>query len=187
MKKQLKSFAPRVLLFVFIALVLGVSLYNLNAKMLLGEELPMPLGFGAAVVLSGSMEPELSENDLVIVKKTDEIYERQVVVFQDGASLVVHRIIELDGDTVVTQGDANNTKDDPISKKDIKGEVVFAIPFVGLLVKLLKTPLAVVLLLAAAVFLLNRSYRKEKDTKNDELREIADEIRALTAELKKKP
>ena len=58
----------RWLLIVVCGLILGVNVYLANANSLVGNQLPMPFGYGAAVVLSGSMEPEFSEGDLIIVK-----------------------------------------------------------------------------------------------------------------------
>ena len=68
--KHLKAFA-RTMLIIFVSLVLGVNLYNWNAKSLMGNVLPMPMGYGAAVVLTGSMEPTIMEDDLIIVAEQD--------------------------------------------------------------------------------------------------------------------
>ena len=54
----------------------------INAKNLVGNNLPMPFGYGAAVVLSGSMEPAFSKGDLIIVKETDEYGLNDIVVFE---------------------------------------------------------------------------------------------------------
>ncbi len=179
MKQKIMSYCKRGLLFLLISLLFGVSVYSLNATRVLGDQMPMPFGIGASVVLSGSMEPTLSENDLLIVRETEELYVGQVIVFQSGRSLTVHRIIELDGDSLTTQGDANNTLDDPITRDMVKGEVVLAIPYVGILIKLIKEPLVVVLLLIAAVVLMERSFKKEKSKEEDELKKLKDEIEAL--------
>ena len=79
----------------------------------------------------------------------------------------------------VTQGDANNTPDDPIQMSQIKGTVVLRVPLVGYLVNMIKTPLGTILILAAAVFLLERSFHKEKEKDLDKLEEIRREIEKL--------
>jgi hypothetical protein len=79
----------------------------------------------------------------------------------------------------ITQGDANNTPDDPIQLSQIKGTVVMSIPLVGYLVNMIKTPLGTILILAAAVFLLERSFHKEKEKDLDKLEEIRREIEKL--------
>ena len=62
--------------------------------------MPMPFGFGISAVLSGSMEPEYSTDDLVIVRSTDVYQIGAVVVYQDGSTLIMHRIIAVDDDPV---------------------------------------------------------------------------------------
>ncbi len=169
----------------FASIVLGAAVYTWNAKNITGDQLPMPLGFGAAVVLSGSMESELSKNDLIFVKRTNELSVDKIVVYQSGRSLTVHRIVEINGDEIITKGDANNTADPPITSDMIKGEVVLVIPFLGLIINLVQNPIIVFFILALAIYLMERSFRKEKGKKLDELEEIKNEIRKLTDELKK--
>ncbi len=176
--------AIRILLLVLVALILGLGIYNLNAKTLLGEQMPMPFGVGASVVLSGSMEPELSVNDLIIVKETDTLRVGQIIVYQDGNSLVVHRIIAIDGDRITTQGDANTGADEPITAEAVKGEVITAIPVVGLAVHFLQNPVVIVLILGLAIWLLERSFRKEKSEDKSELDKIKEEIKELSEKLK---
>jgi signal peptidase len=144
----------------------------------------MPFGVGLTVVLSGSMEPELSVGDLLVVARQDSYTVGEVVVFQEGRIGVVHRIIEMDGSTVTTQGDANNAPDEPMDISRIKGKVVLAIPMVGYLVNMIKTPVATVIILAAAIFLLERSFHKEKEKDADQLEEIKREIERLKQETK---
>ena len=173
----------RVLIITVIGIIIGGSVYSWNARRVVGNSLPMPFGIGASVVLTGSMEPTLSVNDLVFIKAQDSYKEGDVIVFQDGRSLVIHRIIYIDEQTVNTQGDANDVDDGPRSVKDIKGRMVFAIPFIGLIVRGLKTPPGTIIMLAAAVFLMNLSWKKEKEAGNKDLDHIKDEIRRLKAEM----
>ena len=180
-KKFSKKTVFRYIVFSFIGIVLGLFVYTQNAKGLLKDKMPMPFGYGMSVVLSGSMESRLSVDDLVIIKATDSYNVNDIVIYQDGNSLVIHRIIEIDGDTVTTKGDANNTSDEPIQKSQIKGVLVYDIAGFGAVVNILKQPVFVILILAAAFLLTELSYRKEKDTDTEEL----DEIKKMIEELKK--
>ena len=184
-KHQKKRFSKktvfRYIVFSFIGIVLGLFVYTQNAKGLLKDKIPMPFGYGMSVVLSGSMESRLSVDDLVIIKATDNYKVNDIVLFQYGNSLVIHRIIEIDGDTVTTKGDANNTADEPINKSQIKGVLVYDIAGLGAVVNILKQPVSVFIILAAAFLLTEFSYRKEKDTDTEEL----DEIKKMIEELKK--
>lgn len=178
MKKIVKTIV-RIALLALVALIVGMNLYTLNATRLAGDAVPMPLGVGGAVVLSGSMEPELSVGDLMIIKEQATYAIGDVVVFQDGSTAVVHRIIDMNEDTVTTKGDANNVADEPIPKDRIKGAVVAVIPLVGYAVNLIKTPVGTIVILLLAVWLLERSFRKEKVSDAQALAELRAEIEAL--------
>lgn len=88
-------------------------------------------------VISHSMYPALNRGDLILVKEVaaEEIEVGTVVVFRHGGGLAVHRVIEIEGDTIITRGDANPKADDPITYDDIVGRV----PTIG--ESLVKVPL----------------------------------------------
>ena len=178
MKKRYKSII-RIALLVLLAALVGISIYSVNARMVGGNAMPMPFGFGMTVVLSGSMEPELSVDDLLIVAAKDSYEVGDVVVFQTQRTAVVHRIIAINGEEIITRGDANTADDEPITLANIKGRVVCAIPFVGYVVHLIKTPIGTLLLLGLAFWLLEASFKKEKAEKKNELDAIRQEIEAL--------
>ena len=180
-KKKLKG-SFRLLLLILCGLILGINVYLANANSLVGNQLPMPFGYGAAVVLSGSMEPEFSEGDLIVVKETDNYNENDIVVFQDGNSLVVHRIINIDGKTITTKGDANKTADEPIIISAVKGKVLFWIPFVGNVVECVKTPIGTICIIAAAIALIEIPRRNEKKKDDQERQKIFEEIERLKKE-----
>lgn len=177
-KERLKGFL-RTALLLTLSLFLGVNIYLWNAQSVMGNSLPMPFGYGVAVVLTGSMEPALSANDLIIVQAKDAYELRDIVVYQSNSSLIVHRIVETDGETIITRGDANNAADAPIRAEYIKGKVIGHIPGFGAVIKLLKEPVVVIGIGGVALFLLERSYRKEKERDEDKLEEIKAEIRRL--------
>ena len=180
-KFKLKS-TFRLLLLILCGLILGVNVYLANANSLVGNQLPTPFGYGAAVVLSGSMEPEFSKGDLIVVKETENYKLNDIVVFQDGNSLVVHRIISIDGETITTKGDANKTADEPINVSTIKGKVLFWIPFLGNVVSFLKTPLGTVCIITSAIALIEIPHRREKKKDDEERQKIIEEIERLKME-----
>ena len=171
MKKKVKAII-RITLLVIVALLIGGNIYVLNASRLVGNTVPMPFGVGAAVVLSGSMEPELSVGDLLIISERESYEIDDVVVYQDSGMAITHRIVFIADNEIITRGDANNTDDSPISREQIKGEVVIAIPFVGYAVNAIKTPIGTFGLLAGSVFLLERSFHAEKKKDKKELEAI---------------
>lgn len=172
----------RLLLLVICGIIIGMNVYLANANSLVGNQIPMPFGYGAAVVLSGSMEPEFSEGDLIVVKEAQQYKLDDIVVFQDGNSLVVHRIINIDGETITTKGDANIAADQPIDVSAIKGKVWFWIPFAGSAVRLLKTPLGTICMIAIAIALIEIPRRNEKKKDDEERQKIVEEIKRLKQE-----
>ena len=142
----------------------------------------MPFGYGIAIVLSGSMEPVISKDDLILVKESESYAVDDIVVYQNINSLVVHRIIAIDGDSIITKGDANNVADEPISAADIKGKVLMWNSFAGKCVSFLKTPIGTICIIAAAIALIEIPHRKEKDKDDEERQKIIDEIRRLKEE-----
>ena len=180
-KGKSKSFWRRLVL-IFLGLLLGVNMYLANARQLVGNQIPMPFGYGVAVVMSGSMEPTFSKNDLIIVKKSDDIKVGDIVVYQSGHMLIVHRVIALDDKTVVTKGDANNVADPQFNLSEVKGTVVTWITKLGLIVNALKSQLGVISVLAVAILLVELSFKKQKKNDTAEL----DEIRKQIGDLKNK-
>lgn len=181
--KALKMMILRLFLFIVISMTLGLSLYSWNAHKLVGTKLPMPFGVGSAVVLSGSMEPELSVNDVIVVRDTGDYQINDVVVFEDKSIMVVHRIIAIYGDEIITKGDANNAADTPITIDSIKGEVVASVPGAGVIVNAIKSPIGIILILGISVLLIELSYRRERNKGQKDIEDIKEEIRKLRKEL----
>ena len=169
----------RRLVLVLLGLLMGLQIYFVNAGRIMGDLLPMPFGYGAAVVLSGSMEPTYSAGDLLIVKKADHYQTGDIVVYQTGQNLVVHRITDMNGETVTTQGDANNAPDEPFAVTQIKGISVGSIPFVGTWFRILKTPAGLMAAFLCTVFLTEVSFRKQSDAGAAELEKLKEEIQRL--------
>ena len=172
----------RIVLLSVIGLIIGISLYGYNARTFVGNPMPMPFGWGASVVLSGSMEPALSVNDLVFVREQDSYETGDIVVYQDEGSLVIHRIISLDKNEVITQGDANNTADSPIDISLIKGKAVASLPFVGAAAQFLKTPVGFILVIIVSIALFEMPYLKQRKKADDDLEKIKEEIKRLKGE-----
>lgn len=184
-KKNVLSYIYRIIIALVVSVILGLSIYVVNVKKITEKKLFMPFDKTIAVVLTGSMAPTITESDLIVIEKTDDYQIDDIVVYQDGAKLVVHRIVKIEGDQIRTSGDANNgSLDDPIVKEQIYGEVIDIIPFLGLIFKVLKSPIGIVTITGLAIYLLVLSYRKEKEEKSNQLQDIKKEIEKLKNELK---
>ena len=187
-KKTLKTVG-----YCFSAVVLCAVLYAVVftavVKIKNPQGLSMPFGFGASFVLSGSMEPEISTDDLVFVKRADELHVGDVVLYNTGGSNVLHRITKIDGDMITTQGDANNTEDKPFPKSAVLGAYIGKIPSGGKIIRFVTNPpfvMAVVFLLivAAVTWMFVEEHRKRK--KLDSIKAEIDRLKAENEELRKK-
>lgn len=140
-----------------LVLLLASNLYVLAAQRLFHVSDPSVLGVRTAVVLTGSMEPSIRANDLVVVHRQASYSAGDVVMFRSGASTVTHRITQVTPEGYRTKGDANNTEDAGVTPpEDVLGRVVLTLHGVGAAVQFLKTPLGalcLVLLIPALVLL----------------------------------
>lgn len=108
-------------------------------------------GYTIFQVITGSMAETIEIKDIVIVKFTNDVKENDIVTYRSGENFVTHRIIRIDGEQIITKGDANNTEDAPISKSDIIGKVVFIISNVAVWIKVLKTPQVIIAILITII------------------------------------
>ena len=135
------------------------------------------------------MEPEISTDDLVFVKKPGKLQVGDVVLYNTGGSNVLHRITKIDGDMITTQGDANNTEDKPFPQSAVLGVYVGRIPSGGKIIRFVTNPpfvMAVVFLLivAAVTWMFVEEHRKRK--KLDSIKAEIDRLKAENEELRKK-
>ena len=95
---------------------------------------------------SGSMEPYLKVNDLIIIKTEKKYNEDDIITFEDNGYYTTHRIIKIDGNTITTKGDSNNTNDPNITEERIVGKVIYRLRVYGFLSYLLLKPYSWVLI-----------------------------------------
>ena len=83
-------------------------------------------GYSVLIVNSGSMEPQLKIGDIILIKECKEYESGDIITYNvNNSYLVTHRIVEKEGNYVITKGDSNNTKDEKVNKNNIEGKVIF--------------------------------------------------------------
>lgn len=84
-------------------------------------------GISILTVSSGSMIPEFSVGDVIIIKECDNYNINEIITYNvNDEYLVTHRIIEKYGEDFVTKGDNNNIQDkDVVLKENVEGKVIY--------------------------------------------------------------
>jgi signal peptidase len=129
-----------------LSLVVLFNLYTMASRALTGTQYPTVFGVGSATVVSGSMEPAIHVNDMVVTIPVRNIQKNDIVTVRGMNFTTTHRVVKVDKNTITTKGDANNVTDTPITKKVVVGKVAFVIPKIGYVGRFLGTPVGIFLL-----------------------------------------
>lgn len=169
---------------VLLVLVIIFNVTNLVMRQTSNELQPRLFGFSSAIIISGSMEPTISVNDLVIYKEKDNYQVGDVVIFANfgGESLTTHRIVGTAEDGFITRGDANNTEDlYHVNPDAVYGAVWLVIPYVGVVSEIMMKPLGIMLvvLLGFVLVALPVLLGKKKEDEEEELDDVQAEIERL--------
>lgn len=115
-----------------------------------------PFGIKVAIVSTGSMEPTLKINDFVVVKKPKQIQINDIISYKEDSSdiEVLHRVIKINDDEIITKGDANNIEDKPITSDKVTGIYVTKIKYFGNMINFIKKPVVFSLIITFFVILM---------------------------------
>lgn len=152
-----------------IIVVIGIAIIWIGLRVAFGTENPF------YVVSSGSMIPNLNIFDVIIVQghvSFDHLKIGDIIVFNrpDGHDkVIVHRVAEiLNKDPLVirTKGDANPGSipgtDFPITKGDYIGKVVYVIPQIGYVTRILTPPINYIIIAVIVGIMLVKQFGKPK-------------------------
>jgi hypothetical protein len=75
----------------------------------------------------------------------------------------------IEGQMIITKGDANNTKDKPIHRDTVIGKVMKVIPHIGIYKKVLATPIVYIsIIITLILFTMTISYNRSPERNKDE-------------------
>ena len=143
MKKVMKIIGNAILniLALIAIIVLVISGYVIYRLKIQNKPYATVCGYTALEVVTGSMSGSIEIGDIVIVKITKDVREGDIIVYSNDNNLITHRICKINGETIITKGDANNTEDDPITVNDIIGKVQYTLRNIGIWKDVLSSPL----------------------------------------------
>ncbi len=118
-------------------------------------------GYDMNIVLSDSMKPVFSAGDLVITVPPGGIFGKEIepssiVLYDNGNELIIHRVVSVDGNILVTKGDANEEPDPRlVETHQVKGIYLFGLPRLGYFKMFIETRLGwfLVIIVPAALLL----------------------------------
>lgn len=176
--KKVISIILNILLGVVILLLILFA-YNSIQTRVFHKEYSNVFGYTAFKVVSGSMYDTIDIGDIVIVKikKDKDVFsEDNIIVFKEENSIITHRIIEIDGEKIITKGDANNTEDEPITREKIIGKVTKIIPNVEIWKKVFTSPQVVISIITTIIlFTIAFSYDGDKKSKTNQEQDSSEE------------
>ena len=128
MVKKIFKYLTNILsciLFIFLI----IAIYGKVSILISSNPYPNYFGYTIFQVASGSMEPALYKDDVILVKIDSNDYKKDDIIsyLKDG-SIITHRILYIDGDLLTVKGDNNNTIDTPINKDIVIGKVIKVFP-----------------------------------------------------------
>ena len=151
------------------------------------SETPSFLGYKTFSIVSGSMQPTINIDDIVIVKKVkkEDIQKNDIITFTTNEGTITHRVVGIQENNnksiYYTKGDNNQSSDEMIIVyEQIEGKYKWKIPKAGKLLSLIKNRFVfvVILLILAVCYLLDRNKitsnirREERRRRHDNKKEI---------------
>ena len=168
-EKRRKIF--KIISFPFVIIILLLVFYAGYMKYIKKENDINILGFRQYMVDTGSMEPQYSVGDLIIIKETpkEKIQVGDVINYtsENGIDTITHRVVEIlekDGEIYYkTKGDNNNEEDsDLVNFNQVQGVLVFKISKLGTIIKKMLTENGIIIILAFIILLYLRDEKKEE-------------------------
>ena len=133
--KKLKIVSKIFFSVITIALLLLVVMvvYNFFQISVLNKKYSNLFGYTFFEVTTGSMSNTIEINDVVIVKITKDIKKDDIITYINDDVIITHRVVEQNGEQIITKGDANNGVDNwKLYEDDIKGKCIFTVKYIGI-------------------------------------------------------
>ena len=117
---------------------------------------------GIYKVITGSMEPKIKSGDYILVIKSKEYKKGDIVTYFNDGYYVTHRIESINGNKVVTKGDANNKEDEVFDSNSIIGKLIYKGKLLNVVIRF-KYYIIFLFLLLYLASLFVKKYIKEKE------------------------
>lgn len=121
-------------------------------------------GYSIFSTETGSMSPTIEKGDIVIVKIGNQARVKDIITFKKDNAIITHRVIDQYGSSFITQGDNNNTQDEPIMPDEMIGKVVHIINNVEVWKKVFSdNSVLVPIVITVVLFVILVAYEEKKE------------------------
>lgn len=151
----------KILNSILISITILIIIFNLyvlyNREILKKNDIKI-FGYSAFVIVSGSMEPTINVDDLIIIKEKNVYNENDIISYKsNNNSIITHRIIKIENNLLYTKGDNNNVEDEPIEFSQVLGKLVYKINGFGKIATLISSPIGITIFLAILFFIVRET------------------------------
>lgn len=185
-KKSMWQKITGILSTVLVALIVLAAVFLMGARV---------IGLQVYTVVSGSMEPTYYVGDLIYVRAAEaesvKVGEPITFVLNEDLVVATHRVVKIDAENqrFYTKGDNNQIADtNPVHFKNLIGQPVFRIPYLGFLSQWVQTPPGIYIAIAVGVILLGLVFIPDlfHSARQEELRKKEEELQKREEELARK-
>ena len=171
--------------------LLALVVYGKATTIFSSNTYPNYFGYTFFSIASGSMEPALYVNDVILVKiGKEKVKEKDIITYAKDKEIITHRVISISGDTLTVKGDNNNIIDDPINKDQIIGRVIKIFPKLSVWQKVITEPkILIAIFVTFLLFDFALSYKGKEETKEDKNKKVTigkDKIKEILTNIKEK-
>lgn len=119
------------------------------------------------IVISGSMKPKINKGDIAFITKHieyEDIKKGDIISYSLGKTKVLHRVIAITDNGLITKGDYNDNVDFGIvTKNQVNGKYLFSVPLIGYLILLIKKYKLVFLCIIVVFIVISRKKEVRKN------------------------
>ena len=168
--KKADDYIGYVLVKIIYIVIIPIILYDLLLiiqSVINPDITPNIFGVKTFNIVSGSMEPEIEIDDIIVVKDVpkEEINKNDIITFKIDGEVITHRIIEVEKNEgkyiYTTKGDSNEVTDiEKIEYSQIEGKYIGKISKIGKVLNFFKNK--VVFTIIVAILIISFVFEKKK-------------------------
>lgn len=157
------------LIIIILGIIAIIAIWTSIQLNIQNKEYANIFGYSVFSTATGSMSPTMEKGDIVIVKIGEDVQNGDIITYKKDNAFITHRIVEIEGNTVIAKGDNNNIQDEPIKKDMIIGKAVSIINNVEVWKKVFSDINVIIPVIITVVLLVILVSYKEKTKPNKEV------------------